>query len=233
MDHINNNTSNEKANNNHDGFDIQYDDYTPDIPATVDRRAPQLNEANSSCHCNCPCARGTANGEQTPANVSASLDVKQEDAQSDTSSTYGDEANNHDEGAEPHLIEIGDLGYTPIDQIYRSLARHNRCTCHCGLLAGEGDYPATTFNSPTASGFISPSDSASMIVEANSSSDQSMVSSQVLSICSRGSSLLEFMEGAFVQVPIFRPLTLTPEVPFTYPIELDISESDFRGFDTR
>ncbi|KAF2172499.1 hypothetical protein M409DRAFT_17733 [Zasmidium cellare ATCC 36951] len=239
------NTNHDRLINNHNEFDRQYENLTPDMPATVDRRAPQLNEANDSSHCSCPCARGAANGDGNEAggDVGAAMDLNRtlngeyEVAASDTSSDYGDEATKHDEGVEEHLIEVGDFGLIPLNQIMRSLAQHHRCTCHhgigIGILPHEDDYPYTTFNSPAASGLLTPGDSASMIVEASSgsSSDQSMASSQVLSISSRGSSLLEAMGGAFAPVPIFRPLSLTPEFPIMYRIDIDISEVDFTEFD--
>lgn len=236
------NTNHEKLINNSYEFDKQYEQFTPDIPVTVDRRAPQLNEANEGCHCSCPCARGDVSGDANHAggDVGTSVDMNEglnDDyhvARSDASSEYGDEAVKHDEGVEEHLIEVGDFGYIPIGQIMRSLAQHNRCTCHhgIGILPNEDDYPFTTFNSPAASGFLTPGDSSSMIVEgASSSGDQSMASSQVLSISSRGSSLLEAMGAGFAPVPIFRPLSLTPEVAFVYPIDVDISLGGFAEFD--
>lgn len=245
MDRDSNIFPNEKHNNHHDEFDKQYEkDFTPtrEIPATPDLRAPQFNEANRSCHCGCGCACGAGDGNDAGGDAGSAMDMNREmsqafeEANSETSSTYGDETAKADEGTEPHLIEVGDFGLIPLELIHRTLAKHSRCTCHHGLLPGDEDYPFTTYNSPNASGFLTPGDpSNSMIVEATSSSgDQSMMSSQVLSICSGGSSLLEFMEGAFdfVQVPIFRPLSLTPEVPFIrYPIDIDISESNFIEYD--
>ncbi|KAK4507840.1 hypothetical protein PRZ48_001575 [Zasmidium cellare] len=232
-----NNTNHEKIIDNHNEFDKQYENFTTDIPATVDRRAPQLNEANDSCHCSCPCARGDtdqAGGDAgTSVDLNEHLDNGYGAAASDASSDFGDEAAKHDEGVEEHSIEVGDFGFIPIAQIMRSLAQHNRCTCHhhgIGILPHEDDYPYTSYSSPATSGFLTQGDSASMIVEAaNSSGDQSMASSQVLSISSRGSSsLLAAMGTGFGPVPIFRPLSLTPE---TFVYNIDISEVNFPEFD--
>jgi len=134
---------------------------------------------------------------------------------------------NGEEGAREYLIEVGDFGLISLGLIHRALARHQRCTCHWGILPELDDYPS--FDSTIPSGFHSPGES--LIVE-QGSSDQSLASSQVLSLRSRGSSVFDQMGSGFsVQAfpMIWNPLRLTPDVRFEYPLEISLSESGRGG----
>lgn len=139
---------------------------------------------------------------------------------------------NGDEGAEDHLIEVGDLGLVPIRTIMMSLARHGRCTCH-GVIPHVENYPFSMMTSPTDSGIATPY--GSMIVEIGSS--HGSMNSPGLLGHRNGSSpglsgLFEFMTGGacdedlaspplplhFTRPPIW--LTPTHEIPTLYALEL-------------
>jgi len=151
----------------------------------------------------------------------------------------GTESIDGDEGAEDHLIEVGDLGMVPIRSVLRSLARHRRCICDSGALPPPNDdCPWTTLATPAGSEAGTPF--SSLIVEVGSSLP-SMSSSGSLGYRSTSSPThsnpFNFMNGgvngetlAFESPSGF--LWLVPAVEISHqPYRLELHESDFGDFE--
>lgn len=119
----------------------------PDIPPTLDpQRPPQLNVNNVSCHTARCCVCG-ADDDAADAAIDSggggATDYSDPDGyDSDDRSDRGEAAVDGDEGAEGHLIEVGDFGLIPLGLIHATLARHSRCTCHHGILPSKIPSPS-------------------------------------------------------------------------------------------
>ncbi|KAK5127194.1 hypothetical protein LTR85_008556 [Meristemomyces frigidus] len=184
-----------------DPNDMHYENNeSPDVPATVDRRPPQLNSVVSRCRIGCACAasRGGGEGGSDGGGLVAGIcSMHSTSADDDDRSDFGGSVNG-DEGAAGHKIEVGDFGLVGLKEIYTALARHQRCTCHGGVLPDETDYPFTGLNTPEGSGFLPGS---SMIVEL--SGDERSMSSVSLPLSgysesSQGGGFGRFSPDAFV-----------------------------------
>ena len=103
----------------------------------------------------------------------------------------------HDNDDIPHCIEVGDLGLVPIETIHRTLARHERCTCHHNEPFFH-DPPLL----PTALDIDSDADSDTLSICSSSEMIRSFSSSTSLSSMAATDRELPFP-------PIFRPLELT------------------------
>ncbi|KAF7197059.1 hypothetical protein HII31_01484 [Pseudocercospora fuligena] len=205
-------------------------DMIPEIPVTIDRhRPPVRNDDNAyrcacrcgcQCNCGCTCARAAIEDNVAEAVTSQSLIIQQTHYRS---SENGDGYVHSPEGAEDHLIEVGDFGHIPEKEILRALSRHGRLPyTHHGILPSE----YSPFTTPTAT---------SMIVEASDDCDETASSVYShMSTRSGGSSLLGYTGHWLDQIgmttftsglgTVYSPLALTPE----YPVHIEISERDLR-----
>ncbi|KAK4545675.1 hypothetical protein LTR36_002628 [Oleoguttula mirabilis] len=151
----------------------------------MDRRPPQLNEVVCRCRIGCACAasrdggEGGVDGGGHLAGVSLALPPSAGDDGSDDGASV-----NGDEGPAEHKIEVGDFGLVSLKAIHQALAKHQRCTCHRGILPETDDYPFSALNSPAASGILLGDSMTAQL----SGDERNMSSSLALSTRSGGSS---------------------------------------------
>ncbi|CAK4032833.1 Hypothetical predicted protein [Lecanosticta acicola] len=208
-----------------------------EIPPSVDpSRPPQRNDDNQSCHCGCPCSKAAAAKEDVDEGIPVQMAASQRSFDSDASTLCSDAEIDGDEGAPEHLIEVGDFGFHSPAAIHRTLARQRRCTCFCPT-PPQDLWSMSMIDDESPSG--SPGDS--MIVEGRGSSadhsDAGTASSGAFGFYSRSSSsVFAFTGGAFgqehhvLQSLLTRPLPLTPDVRFDYPLGLSIAAGEFGDF---
>lgn len=148
-------------------------DPSPDIPAEVDsERSPQLDLVVCRCRCGCTCASSRGEGENNDDGGGATtVRLPIAAAVNDAASEDGDSIKG-EEGVAEHMVEIGDMGMISFRAIHVALARHERCTCHVGMLPDTDDYPWTGYNSLAASGRLSNSS-----MRAQASGDERSMSS--------------------------------------------------------
>lgn len=215
--------------NNESSYDNDPLNNTPQLDNS--RGPPQLNTTQARSRIGCACASsrgddrtesegggggGGGGGGDAPSTSTSFTSLPTLTSHPDTASDDGTASIDGDEGVE-HQIEIGDLGKATFKQIFRALAKHRNCSCHCGVLPPDSDYPFPPFPPTTSSQTMSPWDS--MIVEHHPSPDISLTSSLMLSRSASPGALMAHAGGwhrdeiGTVQPQFPRWLWLSPTTP--------------------
>ena len=243
---------NHTPNDGHNMEHIGNDDNTHEIPRNADRsRPPQRNLALSRCRCGCQCCQGAGGDEQRGSDsdgahrptILSERGIDRDAVIEDHVSEGGTCSLSGDEGVEDHQIaEHRNQGIAAL-QAFALAAMREHNSWHTGILPDR--YFGDGCDSPGR-----PGTPSSMQVHAGSSGEHSMDSSCVLGTrsgspapylpamgagCGEDTAYRPVVMSYFIDAPI----PLSPDYTFArnmeyaihYPLELNMSDSEFGEFD--